>query len=93
MYYTFECLERLGVGKVITCISGSQVYTVHPLTPLDINSRASRTFWGVFGSKLQCDLCSILSRFDGVKTLQEVSELLDETTRPYLIDIVVWLLR
>jgi hypothetical protein len=47
----------------------------------------------MFGSKLSCDLCTVLSQFDGVKTLQEVSESVDEMTRLYLIDVVVWLLR
>ena len=66
---------------------------IHPEAAVDISSRAARTFYGVYGAALQCELYSVLQHFDGSSTLSEISAKVDSLVAEYLIDIVIWLLR
>lgn len=78
----------------MTCLSACSVFSVHPEADVDVTARAARTFRGVFGQMLQCELYMVLSLFDGSASLggilkSKAQGLLAE----YMLDVVAWLLR
>ena len=87
-------LEKLGLGRTITCLSAASVFAVHPETDVDVTSRASRSFHGVYGSALGCELHEVLTLFNGAAALGKV---LEKVSKPlladYMLDIMSWLLR
>ena len=93
MYSLIVQLEQWGIGRVINCVAGHNVYTVHPDASLDVESRAAKTFDGIFGYKLNCDLSDFLSLLDGRRSVQDVIDDTESTMKDYILDIIVWLLR
>lgn len=86
-------LETFGLGRSINCLSAASLYAVHPHADVDVTARASRAFFGVFGGALQCELHTVLAKFNGATSLGEILQQVSSPVQDYMIDIVTWLLR
>lgn len=93
IYRIANRLEQCGLGRSITCLSSTSIFAVHPEADTSVVSRSSRSFYGVYGKLLNCELHDVLQYFNGASSLGEIVEKMSSPLNEYAIDITTWLLR